>query len=214
MGMVGSLSLEIQLQIYSTISADSRNAGVALHVASSTMYVHIDPRNKCCNAHCGWSYAFSARTHVYTSSRSKSLIAWNHDSLGAGDVASSQYAFDMRASLKKPNWHKNHEITVTAAAGKTSRPVRLNELFARPDSASLTFPARDCWVALSEFTKPSRTKNIATAAFPCPRRRRKGRWNSFEGPSWPWDGGTMLRAKQSVRWLETTKREAMPRRPW
>ena len=177
------------------------------------MYVHIEPRKRCSNAHCGWSYLFSACTHVYINSWKRSLMAWNQDELCAGVVASSQNASLWPESFNKPNWHRNHDITVIAAAGKTSLPVRLNELFASPDSASFKFPDRDCWIAFSELTKPSMTKKIATAAFPCPISRRIGLWKSMDGPSCPSEGGTMLRAKQSVRWLDTTRREAIPRRP-
>lgn len=89
--------------MYNTASAQSRNLGVVLTVASRVVNTYKEPLKRFNNAHCGWSYAFSAYTQVEISWRIRSLMARPQEALGRGLVVLTQYASVRVARLKAPS---------------------------------------------------------------------------------------------------------------
>jgi len=78
--------------------------------------------------------------------------AVDQDTLGEGLVSLIQVASLDLAISYAPHWHKSQLIIVAAAAGRTRRPVRRNELLARFASAVSMLAARACLIGFRAFT--------------------------------------------------------------
>lgn len=108
----------------------------------------------------------------------------------------------------------NQLISVPKVAGRKSRGVRRNALFAIPTNAASCCPARNCRIGFRAHTYPVTRENIDTPIRPCTRIRIIGNWrNRGETPVSADTGLKRSSSNPLAMCVQTTRSDAMPRRP-
>lgn len=103
---------------------------------------------------------------------------------------------------------------VAIDVGNRSLGILRNALFAMPLKAASWFPAAHCLMGFKAQTYPVTSENIDTPIRPCTSIRTIGYWRN-RGAACSWDVGLKRSSsKARARCVKTTRRDAIPRRPY
>lgn len=117
------------------------------------------------------------------------------------------------AILKPPDWQINHIKIVTIDVGSKSLGILLNALFAIPLNAASWFPAANCLIGLKAHTYPVIREKMDTPIRPWTSTRNIGYWRNRGAACSSKVDLNRSSSNARARWVTTTRRDAMPRRP-